>query len=98
MRANRTEIDWESYTPPKPNVLGVQTFDDYALQDIRPYIDWTPFFHSWQLKGSYPRIFDDPEKGPEARKVFADAQGLLDRIMAEKWLSVNLGYNVEHNA
>jgi 5-methyltetrahydrofolate--homocysteine methyltransferase len=86
-RANRTEIDWESYTPPKPNVLGVQTFDDYALQDIRPYIDWTPFFHSWQLKGSYPRIFDDPEKGPEARKVFADAQGLLDRIMAEKWLT-----------
>src|SRR5215217_2283186 len=86
-RANRTEIDWESYTPPKPNVLGAQTFDDYALQDIRPYIDWTPFFHSWQLKGSYPRIFDDPEKGPEARKVFADAQGLLDRIMAEKWLT-----------
>ena len=86
-RANRTEIDWESYTPPKPNVLGVQTFDDYALQQIRPYIDWTPFFHSWQLKGSYPRIFDDPEKGPEARKVFADAQGLLDRIMAEKWLT-----------
>src|SRR5215203_2629568 len=86
-RANRTVIDWESYTPPRPNVLGVQTFDDYALQDIRPYIDWTPFFHSWQLKGSYPRIFDDPEKGPEARKVFADAQGLLDRIMAEKWLT-----------
>jgi 5-methyltetrahydrofolate--homocysteine methyltransferase len=86
-RANRTEIDWQSYTPPKPNVLGVQTFDDYALQEIRPYIDWTPFFHSWQLKGSHPRIFDDPEKGPEARKLFADAQELLDRIMAEKWLT-----------
>jgi 5-methyltetrahydrofolate--homocysteine methyltransferase len=86
-RANRTEIDWQSYTPPKPNVLGVQTFDDYALQETRPYIDWTPFFHSWQLKGSHPRIFDDPEKGPEARKLFADAQELLDRIMAEKWLT-----------
>jgi 5-methyltetrahydrofolate--homocysteine methyltransferase len=86
-RANRTKIDWEGYTPPKPNVLGVQTFDDYELQEIRPYIDWTPFFHSWQLKGSYPRIFDDPEKGLEARKLFADAQGLLDRIIAEKWLT-----------
>ena len=86
-RANRTEIDWQSYTPPKPNVLGVQTFDDYALQEIRPYIDWTPFFHSWQLKGSHPRILDDPEKGPEARKLFANAQELLDRIIAEKWLT-----------
>src|SRR5215212_2883222 len=86
-RANRTEIDWESYSPPRPNVLGVQTFDDYALQEIRPYIDWTPFFHSWQLKGSYPKLLDDPEKGEEARKLLADAQGLLDRIIAEKWLT-----------
>ncbi len=52
-----------------------------------PYIDWTPFFHSWQLKASYPRIFDDPEKGEEARKLFADAQELLDRIIEEKWLT-----------
>src|SRR5829696_5488108 len=86
-RHNRTKIDWEGYRPPKPNVLGVRTFDDYALQEIRPYIDWTPFFHSWQLKGSYPKILDDPEKGEEARKLFADAQGLLDHIIAEKWLT-----------
>src|ERR671912_638756 len=86
-RANRTKIDWEGYTPPKPNFLGVQTFDDYALQELRPYIDWTPFFYSWQLKGSYPKILDDLEKGPEARELFADAQGLLDRIIAEKWLT-----------
>jgi len=86
-RANRMKIDWNSYTPPKPNVLGVRTFDDYSLEEIRPYIDWTPFFHSWQLKGSYPKIFDDPEKGEEARKLFADAQELLDRIVAEKWLT-----------
>jgi 5-methyltetrahydrofolate--homocysteine methyltransferase len=86
-RANRTEIDWENYTPPKPAVPGIQTFDDYALQEIRSHIDWTPFFHSWQLKGSHPRIFDDPEKGPEARQLFADAQGLLDRIIVEKWLT-----------
>jgi 5-methyltetrahydrofolate--homocysteine methyltransferase len=86
-RANRMKIDWEGYTPPKPNVLGMRTFDDYALEEIRPYIDWTPFFHSWQLKGSHPKIFDDPEKGEEAKKLFADAQELLDRIIAEKWLT-----------
>ena len=86
-RANRMKIDWDGYTPPKPNVLGVQTLDDYSLEEIRDYIDWTPFFHSWQLKASYPRILDDPEKGEEARKLFADAQELLDRIIAEKWLT-----------
>ena len=85
-RANRIKVDWDGYKPPKPNVLGVRTFDDYALEEIRPYIDWTPFFHSWQLKGSYPKIFDDPEKGEEARKLFAEAQELLDRMVAEKWL------------
>jgi 5-methyltetrahydrofolate--homocysteine methyltransferase len=85
-RANRARIDWENYVPPKPNVLGVEAFDDYPLEEIRPYIDWTPFFHSWQMKASYPRILDDPEKGPEARKLFEDAQALLDRIVAERWL------------
>ncbi|HET7270568.1 MAG TPA: methionine synthase [Rubrobacter sp.] len=86
-RDNRMKIDWKDYAPPRPSVLGVRRFDDYALEEIRPYIDWTPFFHSWQLKGSHPKIFDDPEKGEEARKLFADAQELLDRIIAEKWLT-----------
>jgi 5-methyltetrahydrofolate--homocysteine methyltransferase len=85
-RDNRTKIDWDGYAPPKPNVLGVQAFDGYPLEDIRDYIDWTPFFHSWQMKASYPKIFDDPEKGAEARRLFEDAQGLLDRIIAENWL------------
>jgi 5-methyltetrahydrofolate--homocysteine methyltransferase len=85
-RANRTKIDWEGYPPPKPNVLGIRAFDDYPLGEIRPYIDWTPFFHSWQMKASYPKIFDDPEKGTEARRLFQDAQSLLDRIIAEQWL------------
>ncbi|MDX6379583.1 MAG: 5-methyltetrahydrofolate--homocysteine methyltransferase [Rubrobacteraceae bacterium] len=85
-RANKIKIDWNGYIPPKPNVLGVRTFDDYPLEEIRNYIDWTPFFHSWQLKASYPKIFDDPEKGEEARKLFDDAQSLLDRIIEEKWL------------
>src|ERR671921_1765880 len=85
-RANGVRIDWERYTPPQPSVQGVHAFDDYALEEIRPHIDWTPFFHSWQLKGSYPRILKDPEKGEEARKLFADAQELLDRIVDEGWL------------
>ncbi|MGI9048968.1 MAG: vitamin B12 dependent-methionine synthase activation domain-containing protein, partial [Rubrobacteraceae bacterium] len=86
-RANRMKIDWEGYTPPKPNVSGVRTLEDYPLEEIRDFIDWTPFFHSWQLKGSYPKIFDDAEKGEEARKLFADAQELLDRVIEEKWLT-----------
>ncbi len=86
-RANRMKIDWDGYEPPVPNVIGVRTFDDYSLEEIRNYIDWTPFFHSWQLKASYPKILDDPEKGEEARKLFADAQELLDRIIEEKWLT-----------
>jgi len=85
-RANRTKIEWEEYAPPRPNVLGVKAFDDYPLEEIRDYIDWTFFFHSWQMKGSYPKIMDDPEKGREARKLFDDAQNLLDRLIAEKWL------------
>jgi 5-methyltetrahydrofolate--homocysteine methyltransferase len=88
-RANGVRIDWDNYTPPKPRMLGVRTFDDYALGEIRPYIDWTPFFHSWQLKGSYPKILNDPEKGEEARNLFADAQELLDRIEAEGWLGAS---------
>ncbi|MDP8901103.1 MAG: methionine synthase, partial [Actinomycetota bacterium] len=86
-RANGTKIDWAGYEPPRPKVLGVRTLEDYPLEEIRPYIDWTPFFHSWQLKASYPRILDDPEKGEEARKLFADAEALLDRIIEEKWLT-----------
>jgi 5-methyltetrahydrofolate--homocysteine methyltransferase len=85
-RANRTKIEWEGYAPPKPNILGIRTFDDYPLEEVREYIDWTPFFHSWQMKASYPKILDDPEKGEEARKLFEDAQNLLDRALEEGWL------------
>jgi 5-methyltetrahydrofolate--homocysteine methyltransferase len=85
-RANKTKIAWEGYAPPRPQVLGIKAFDDYPLGEISNYIDWTFFFHSWQMKGSYPRIMDDPEKGAEARKLFDDAQKLLDRIIDEKLL------------
>ena len=88
-RANGVKIDWSSYTPPKPKVLGVQTLEDYSLEEIRPYIDWTPFFHSWQMKGSYPKILDDPEKGEEAKKLFTESQALLERVIEEKWITAN---------
>jgi 5-methyltetrahydrofolate--homocysteine methyltransferase len=85
-RANGAKIVWEGYVPPEPNFLGARSFDDYPIAEIRPYIDWTPFFHSWQMKASYPKILDDPEKGPEARRLFEDAQSLLDRIVTGGWL------------
>ncbi|MDQ3965177.1 MAG: B12-binding domain-containing protein, partial [Actinomycetota bacterium] len=85
-RANKTKIEWKGYTPPRPNILGVRAFNDYPLEEIRKYVDWTPFFHSWQMKASYPRILSDPEKGAEARRLFEDAQALLDRIIAERQL------------
>jgi len=86
-RENRTPIEWEGYQPPPPNVTGIQTLEDYPLEEIASYIDWTPFFHSWQMKGSYPKILEDPEKGEEARKLFYDARTLLGRIIEEKWLT-----------
>ncbi|MBL1278066.1 MAG: methionine synthase [Ectothiorhodospiraceae bacterium] len=86
-RANKTEIDWDSYTPPVPTFIGTRAFDDYPLQELVEFIDWTPFFHSWELRGSYPKIFDDAEKGVEAKKLFADAQAMLKQIIDEKWLT-----------
>ncbi|MFI4922032.1 MAG: vitamin B12 dependent-methionine synthase activation domain-containing protein, partial [Gammaproteobacteria bacterium] len=86
-RANATPIEWRGYQPPMPRELGVQDIPDMSLETLRPYIDWTPFFHAWQMKGSYPKILDDPEKGETARKLFADAQAMLERIIAEKWLT-----------
>ena len=85
-RANKTKIDWEGYAPTKPSFTGVRVFEDVPLEEIRQYISWTPFFHSWQMKASYPKILDDPEKGEEAKKLFEEANSLLDRIIDEGWL------------
>ncbi len=93
-RDNRTPIEWRGYIPCKPRTLGVEVFNDYPLEDIRRYIDWTPFFHVWQLKASYPRILHDAEKGDAARKLFADAQAMLERIIAEKWLRASAVYGL----
>jgi 5-methyltetrahydrofolate--homocysteine methyltransferase len=85
-RANKVPIDWSDYTPPVPKDLGVQIFDDMPLEFLVSYIDWTPFFHTWELKGSYPKILSDVDKGKEAQKLFNDAQAMLEKIIAGKWL------------
>ena len=82
----RRAIDWSSYAPPVPVHPGVQVFEDIPIQDIARFIDWTFFFHAWQLKGRYPQILDDPEKGEEARKLLDDARAMLQQVIAEKWL------------
>ncbi|HET7649253.1 MAG TPA: methionine synthase [Gammaproteobacteria bacterium] len=93
-RANRTRIEWRGYRPVRPRHLGVDVLSDYPLDEIRQYIDWTPFFHTWQLKASYPRILDDPEKGETARKLFDDANRMLDRVIAESWLQARAVYGL----
>ncbi|MEK8016126.1 MAG: methionine synthase [Candidatus Parabeggiatoa sp.] len=85
-RANKLALNWEGYTPPKPSFLGLKVFENYPLAALRERIDWTPFFKTWELSGRYPQIFDDKVVGEEARKVFNDAQSLLDQIIKEKWL------------
>jgi 5-methyltetrahydrofolate--homocysteine methyltransferase len=86
-RANKFPIDWSKTEIVKPQFIGTKIFDDYDLNEISTYIDWTPFFHSWELKGSYPKILNDPEKGTEASKLFNDAQKMLQQIINEKWLT-----------
>src|SRR5579875_2792676 len=86
-RENRLRIDWDSYTPVAPARLGVHAFDDYDLAEIARYIDWTPFFRTWELKGTFPKILDDPTVGPTARSLYDDAQAMLERLVAERWVT-----------
>ncbi len=86
-RANRFEADWSRYTAPHPETLGVQHFDDYDLAKLRAHIDWTPFFHVWELKGRYPKLLDDPVVGETAQHLLRDAEDMLDRIIDEQWLT-----------
>ncbi|HTT84886.1 MAG TPA: vitamin B12 dependent-methionine synthase activation domain-containing protein, partial [Rhizomicrobium sp.] len=85
-RANRLKFDWSCYTPPKPRFLGLREFPHYDLGELVPYIDWTPFFQTWELVGRYPLILDDPQAGEAARGLFADAQAMLEKITRENWL------------
>ena len=88
-RANKTKIDWANYQAPQPNFVGTKVFKDYDLAELRPYIDWTPFFQSWQMAGKFPAILTDEVVGVEATKLYHDAQAMLDKIIAEKWISAN---------
>ena len=85
-RENRPKIDWKGYKPTKPAFLGTKVFDDYPIDTLVPYIDWTPFFQTWELAGRYPQILDDDKVGEAARSLFADAQEMLKQMVEEKWL------------
>nr|WP_216604960.1 methionine synthase [Vibrio chagasii] len=85
-RANKVAIDWDAYTPPAPAKPGVHVFNDFDVATLRNYIDWTPFFMTWSLVGKYPAILDHEEVGEEAKRLFKDANELLDRVEKEKLL------------
>jgi 5-methyltetrahydrofolate--homocysteine methyltransferase len=88
-RQNKFPVDWNKTTIHKPAFIGNKVFNDYPLSELLEYIDWTPFFISWEMKGSYPKILKDPERGTEATKLFNDAQKMLKQIIDEKWLKAN---------
>lgn len=86
-QANPVAINWEGYTPPVPAKMGVTVFENHDIAEIRRYIDWGPFFISWEMRGKYPEILKDATVGAEATKLFNDANTLLDKIVNEKWLT-----------
>jgi 5-methyltetrahydrofolate--homocysteine methyltransferase len=88
-RKRGLKTNWNNYTPPKPQFLGLKELRDYSLHEISQYIDWSPFFQAWELSGRYPKILQDAVVGEEARKLFADAQEMLGLIISEKWLTTN---------
>ena len=84
-RANAPKIDWAAYDPPKPLFTGTRVLTNADVADLVPYIDWTPFFQTWEMKGRYPALLDDPERGEAARALFDDAREMLKRIVEERW-------------
>ncbi|WP_019172484.1 methionine synthase [Pseudaminobacter salicylatoxidans] len=86
-RANAHRIDWAAYDAPKPSFLGTRVFETWDLEELSRYIDWTPFFQTWELKGRYPKILEDEKQGAAARQLFEDAQAMLKKIIAEKWFA-----------
>jgi 5-methyltetrahydrofolate--homocysteine methyltransferase len=85
-RAKRLKIDWPAYVPPIPSFLGVRSFDDYPLDELLPYIDWMPFFNTWEFAGKFPDILRDPVVGEAAGDLYADATRMLKQLIEEKWL------------
>ncbi len=86
-RANAFKADWATYTPPKPSFLGTRVFEGWDLEELARYIDWTPFFQTWELKGRFPKILQDEKQGEAARQLYEDAQAMLKKIIAEKWFA-----------
>lgn len=84
---NKVAINWDSYTPPTPSFTGTKVFDNYDLNELRTFIDWKPFFITWEMHGNFPEILTDAVVGAEATKLYKDANALLDKIIAEKWLT-----------
>lgn len=86
-RSNKLKLNWDEIKITKPNKLGITVFDAIDLSKLIDYIDWTPFFISWEMKGSYPKILEDKERGNEAKKLFKDAKDMLQKLIDEKWLT-----------
>jgi 5-methyltetrahydrofolate--homocysteine methyltransferase len=86
---NKFNPDWNSYTPHKPNVLGIKVFKQFSLRELVEYIDWTPFFQTWELAGKFPAILEDSVVGETARNLYNDAQEMLEKIITENWLQAN---------
>ncbi|MFC6044082.1 methionine synthase [Nocardioides hankookensis] len=91
-RQRATEVDWTSYVPPVPREPGVHVLDGYPIAELREYIDWQPFFNAWEMKGKFPDILNNPSSGEAARKLYDDAQVMLDRIIGEDWLTARAVY------
>jgi 5-methyltetrahydrofolate--homocysteine methyltransferase len=88
-RKNAFNGNWDTYTPPTPHFTGVKVFENYSLAELADYIDWTPFFQTWELAGRYPAILTDQVVGTEATTLFKDAQAMLKKIIAENWIQAN---------
>ena len=86
-RKRRTPIEWRAEDIPTPSFTGVRALDNFPLATLRDFIDWSPFFHTWGLKGIYPRIFEHPEYGAQAKQIYTEANALLDKIIAEKLIT-----------
>lgn len=88
-RGNKFPVNWDTTSIAAPSFTGNKVFNNYPLEELVDFIDWTPFFISWEMKGSYPKILEDPIRGVEAKKLFSDAQSMLKKIIDEKWLTAN---------
>src|SRR5206468_2297513 len=86
-RANRLPFNWADYAPPKPTFLGLLDLGPYDLGELARYIDWGPFFQTWELTGPFPQILEDPQQGEAARGLYNDAQAMLKRIVDGNWLA-----------